>query len=241
MEVLACQVIGWLVNSILHSYHYDEIPFEVFVESGAISSYSEARQDRIRRNGKVPGDQYGLDGIVVYKPVNGITRYGFTQVKDYTHGVTSQSLATFIHAITKAKKLGNLGTSYLLTTSATAVGSVHDMGKTFDFDVIDMSEAQLLLTKTRMVATQDTLSLRQCTPRDYQVSAVNTIIRGYSADALSCVIGLPPGTGKTFIMMLAMSQLIQLCGDRIPLSQLSNSDVRYRQQLLRRLHHLNSH
>jgi hypothetical protein len=133
MEVLACQVIGWFVDTILHSYHYDAIPFKVFVESGAISSYSEARQDRIRRSGQVPGDQYGIDGVVVYKPVNDITRYGFTQVRDYSHAVDPQHLATFIHAITKGKKLGKLDKSYLLATSAAAVGSVHDMGKTFDF------------------------------------------------------------------------------------------------------------
>jgi hypothetical protein len=66
-----------------------KIPFKVFVESGAIRSYSAARQERIRRSGKVPGDQCGLDGIMMYKPVNGVALYGFHQAKSSAHTVPS--------------------------------------------------------------------------------------------------------------------------------------------------------
>jgi superfamily II DNA or RNA helicase len=79
--------------------------------------------------------------------------------------------------------------------------------------VINMSEAQLLLTKTDMATAETTAtsSIADLVPRDYQLAAVDTVMKAFSntVSHTNSVIGLRPGTGKTFVMCLAMRELFK--------------------------------
>ncbi|KAG5186455.1 hypothetical protein JKP88DRAFT_241063 [Tribonema minus] len=201
--------IGHTLNeNIKRVYGFFEAPLELLVASGAYLTYREAIQARIL-GGQKPGYEIGIDGIVIYM-IQGLIFYRFLQVKHYANALDCNAIATFMGAITLAREKVELGTSLLCITS-TATDLVGRLARPYNYKIVSMSEHQLLSREAEMDETTDaklpTKSINDLEPRGYQLETVDMVMKAYGDCVPTCIIGHPPGCGKTFTLMLAAEQL----------------------------------
>ncbi|KAG5187317.1 P-loop containing nucleoside triphosphate hydrolase protein [Tribonema minus] len=179
--------------------HWTNMGFDDFMDAGFITLYDEARQLRIQKLSKAPGDQFGYDGAVLYEAWEG------AQVKHEREPVGPKSLGAFYSAIIGMRISNPDVRTHLLSTSGFTPRTVVDSHR-LNFTLLSKSSTALLAAAAEQepkapvaVAGDDVANSQNL--RKWQQDALCSMAKAFATEG-PYVLGVVPGAGKTLACIL---------------------------------------
>lgn len=174
-----------IIDTNNETYHWSNIPDKILIDSGYFENEEELRQRRKNKNGSL--QEYGIDGISIYKNKNGENIYNPLQMKLWKNTICANDLGTFMSVYyNRFYKISIESKGYIYHISKLENTFYKDIQKTNNIISIKLVNPFIINDEK----SKDIIL------RPYQLEALEELKKSWSG--VGSLI-LPCGTGKTVI------------------------------------------